>query len=292
MPANYFFNFYKNKPEQNLVEDLLNESIKMFGFNGYYIPNANDAARDLLYGDDPLKKFKDAYVLAAYMSNSVDPGVNNDFFSKFGLEIKNSVRVQIPRREFSKQVPQDTHTRPKEGDLFYIPFLSGTGELYEIKYVNDSTDFFTLGRKMPYYWELELELFKYASDEVDTGIQEIDFVNRVDAYAVDYNLSAGGNGSYELTEFVYQGNSVNDPTALGRVQEWDYPNRILKLTNVSGVFSNTSLIIGATSNARYYLASYDPIDYAQTENGWDNKVVEDEFSDVIDSSESNPFGML
>ena len=104
MPTNYFFNFYKNKPEQNLVEDLITESIKMFGFNGYYIPNTNDSARDLLYGDDPLKKFDNAFVVAAYMSNSVDPGVNNDFFSKFGLEIKNAVRIQIARREFTKQV--------------------------------------------------------------------------------------------------------------------------------------------------------------------------------------------
>lgn len=293
MPSNYFFNFYKNVPEQNLVEDLLNESIKMFGFNGYYIPNENEAARDLIYGDDPLKKFSNAYVVASYLSNSVDPGMSNEFFSKFGLEIKNSVRVQIPRREFAKQVPQTTtnYNRPKEGDLFYIPFLSGNGELYEIKFVNDSTDFFTLGRKYPYYWELELELFKYSSEEVNTGIEEIDFVNRVDAYAIEYILSTG-SGNYELLEFVYQGNSIDNADALGKVQEWDYPSKTLKLTNISGTFSNTSLIIGATSNASYYLSSYDPLDYAQTENGWDNKNIEDEINDFIDTSESNPFGLL
>jgi hypothetical protein len=291
MPTNYFFNFYKNKQEQTLVEDLLNESINMFGFNAYYIPNSNTEAKDLLYGDDPLKKFQNAFVLSAYLSNSVDPGVNNDFFSKFGLEIKNNVRVQVARREFAKQVPQDTHTRPKEGDLFYIPFLSGTGELYEIKFVNDAVDFFTLGRKEPYYWELELELFKYSHEEMDTGIEEVDFPNRIDAYAIDYVLGVG-SGDYQLTEFVYQGNSFNNASAIGKVEEWDLPSKTLKLSNVSGTFSNTSPIIGQTSNTSYYISTYDLLDYANHENSWDNKVVQDELNDFIDTSESNPFGML
>nr|QMP83645.1 MAG: hypothetical protein [Caudoviricetes sp.] len=291
MPTNRFFNFYKNKPEQNLVEDLLNESINMFGFNAYYIPNSNTEAKDFLYGDDPLKKFDDAYLISAYLSNSVDPGVNNDFFSKFGLEIKNNVRVQVARREFAKQVPQDTHTRPKEGDLFYIPFLSGTGELYEIKFVNDAVDFFTLGRKEPYYWELELELFKYSHEEIDTGISEIDFPNKMDAYAIDYQLGIG-SGDYRLGEFVYQGASSSNPDAIGKVQEWDLPSKIIKLTNISGIFSNTSPIIGQTSNTSYYISTYDPMKYAQKENAWDNKNIEIELNDFIDSSESNPFGIL
>jgi hypothetical protein len=291
MPTNYFFNFYKNKPEQNLVEDLLNESINMFGFNAYYIPNSNKEAKDFLYGDDPLKKFENSYVLSAYLSNSVDPGVNNDFFSKFGLEIKNNVRVQVARREFAKQVPQDAQTRPNEGDLFYIPFLSGTGELYEIKFVNDAVDFFTLGRKEPYYWELELELFKYSHEELDTGVEEIDFPNRMDAYAIDYVLGTG-SGNYQLNEFVYQGASVNNPVAIGKVQEWDLPSKTVKLTNISGVFSNTSPIIGQTSNTSYYISTYDPLEYPQDENAWDNKVIQTELNDIIDNSESNPFGIL
>ena len=160
MPTNLFFNNYKSKQEQNLVEDLITEAIKMMGFDAYYIPNSQEASRDLLYGDDPLKKFQTSYPIEVYMTNSVDPGMNQDFFSKFGLEIKNNVRVQLPRRSFAKRVPQDSYTRPREGDLLYIPWLSGTGELYEIKYVNDTKDYFTLGRRQPYYWELELELFK------------------------------------------------------------------------------------------------------------------------------------
>lgn len=292
MPVKPFFNFYKNKPEQSLVDNLINEAINIFGFNGYYIPNTNKSNRDFLYGDDPLKRFDEYYVVAAYLSNSVDPGMSNEFFSKFGLEIKNSVRVQISRTEFKRQVPLENLNRPQEGDLFYIPFLSGNGELYEIKFVNDSTDFFTLGRKEPYYWELELELFKYSHEEISTGEEEIDFVNKTDAYSLDFNLT-NGSGNYQLGEFVYQGISISNATALGKVQEWNANTTIIRLSNISGEFSNTSQIIGGTSNTRYYITtSTDPMDNVVQENPWDNNVIENEINDFIDNSESNPFGIL
>ena len=291
MPTNLFFDFYKNRPEQNLVEDLINESIRMLGFNCYYLPNTNDAARDLLFGDDPLKKFENAYPMECYLSNSVDPGMNNEFFSKFGLEIKNSVRIMIPRRAFARRSPQDLYSRPREGDLVFIPFLSGQGELYEIKFVNDTTDFFTLGRKQPYYWEIELELFKYSHEEINTGIEEIDEPNRIEAYAIEYQLTTG-SGNYQITEIAYQGPDLANSICYGTVQDWNYPNKTVKLTNISGTFSNTAIIIGATSNARYSITSYDPILYPQQENGWDNKIIEDESDSFIITSENNPFGIL
>ena len=292
MPTNPFFNNYRNKQEQNLVEDLINEAIKQMGFDAHYIPNTNDQARDLLFGDDPLKKFTNAFPVAVYLTNSVDPGVSNDFFSKFGLEIKNSVRVQLPRREFAKWVPQDSYTRPREGDLLYIPFLSGKGELYEIKFVNDTADFFMLGRRYPYFWELDLELFKYSSEEINTGIEEIDIVEDRDAFAIDYILSANGTGNYVATEIVYQGTDLSNANCYGTVVSWNLPNTTLKLVDISGEFSNSQIIIGATSNARYNLTSYDPLNNTQSENGWDNKTVETTSQPFIDTSEENPFGSL
>jgi len=291
MTVNPFFNLYKNRQEQSLVEDLINESINMLGFNAYYIPNDNEVSRDLIYGEDPLKTFDDAYVVTVYLSNSVDPGMNNDFFSKFGLEIKNNVRIQLPRREFAKKVDADPKARPIEGSLVYIPFLSGTGELYEIKYVNDSRDFFTLGRKQPYYWELELELFKYSNEEINTGIDEIDVSNEVDSYAIEYILGEG-SGNYNVREYAYQGYSLSTASAKGIVQSWDGPNKIIKLTNISGVFSNTSTIVGANSEASYAITSYDPLDSPQLKDAWDNKIVETESNSIVDTSINNPFGML
>lgn len=286
MPVSTFFNFYKNQPEQNLVEDLANEAINIFGFNGYYIPRNSDTISDLLYGDDPLKKFEVAYEIPMRLANQIDPGMNNDFFSKFGLEIKNNVRVHISRREFTREVSRNTHTRPKEGDLIYIPHLSGTGELYEIKYTNDSVDKFTLGRRYPYYWELELELFKYNNENILTGIDDIDVVADNDAYAIDYYMGEG-SGDYEVREMVTQENN----TAFGTVQDWNSQTRILKLTNISGVFEPGKNILGEYS--AYNLLSYDALENdGQNMDAWDNKVIETESSPVINTSETNPFGML
>ena len=291
MATSVFFNNYKNKPEQNLVEDLIHEAVKIMGFDAHYIANSNDEARDLLYSDDPLKKFEAAYPVEVYLSNSVDPGMSGEFFSKFGLEIKNSIRIQLPRRAFAKRVPQDKFQRPREGDLVYIPFLSGRGELYEIKFVNDTPDFFTLGRKEPYYWELELELFKYSHEEIDTGVEEIDMIEDLDAYSIDYKLSTG-TGDYEHHEIVFQGTSLINSTAKGTVKDWNLPNTTLSLVNISGEFSNTQIIIGSESNAQWGLSTYDPMNYSQFENAWDNKVIQNEFEDILDTSESNPLGFL
>ena len=291
MPTSSFFNLYKNRPEQTLVEDLIHEAIKILGFDCYYIPNSNESARDLLFSDDPLKKFNNAYPLEVYLSNSTDPGLSGDFFSKFGLEVKNSVRIQLPRRAFNRSIPQETHSRPKEGDLIYIPFLSGKGELYEIKFVNDTTDFFTLGRAEPYYWELELELFKYSHEEIDTGIEEIDIVNELDAFSIVYTVSSG-TGNYIEKEIVYQGTDRANATAFGTLQDWNLPEMTLRVSNMMGEFSNNAIIIGATSNAQYIISSFDPLEEPQIENPWDNKIVRTELENILDDSEINQLGSI
>lgn len=289
MPTSSFFNNYNSEQEQNLVESLIHEAINIMGFDGYYIPNDNESARDLLYGDDPLKKFTNSYGVELYLTNSVDPGMNNDFFSKFGLEIKNNVRVMLSRRAFG-EVPL---TRPQEGHLIYIPFLSGTGELYEIKFVNDTQDFFTLGRRHPYSWELELELFKYSHEEIYTGIEEIDSVNEDDSYAINLEIEpTSGSGVYENKEIVYQGASLQLATAKATMQFFNEQTNLVKVTNIVGEFLTGQTLYGDTSGAEYTLISYDALDNPQIRESFDNKVIELESDVIIDNSETNPFGSL
>ena len=164
MATSQYFNNYNSKVEQRLFEDLVVESIKIMGFDGYYLPNDNDIARDLLYGEDPVKKFKSAFPVELYLSSAMEYLGEKEFFSKFGLEIKNNVNVIISRRTFAQRVPQNVFQRPREGDLIYIPFLNGTGELYEIKFADQDKDFHALGRVMPYFYELNLEKFKYSHE--------------------------------------------------------------------------------------------------------------------------------
>lgn len=290
MGLNPYFSHYNKPVEQSLVEDVINEVINMMGFAGFYIPIENPEDRDLLYGEDPLKKFETKFQVELYLSNAVDPGLNQDFFSKFGLEIKNNIRVQLTRRCFEKNIGV-AYNRPKEGDLIYIPWASGTGELYEIKYVNDSKDGFMLGRQTPYFYELELETFKYSHERINTLIDEIDGINLNDSYNIEFVLSIG-TGNYIQNETVYQGNTINDASATGIVEIWDASTKKLILCHMTGEFSNTNIMVGASSNAQYILTSYDEIDVPIFENDWDNQVVKEESSLVVNDNETNPLGTL
>ena len=295
MATSVYFNNYNAKyNEQKLYEDLIVESIKIMGFDGYYLPNDNDQARDLLFGEDPVKKFESAFELEMYLSNATEYGGEREFFSKFGLEIKNNVQVIVSKRAFTQRVPQNTFTRPREGDLIYVPVLNGTGELFEIKFVNHTKDFFTLGRKIPYFYELELEKFKYSQEILDTGITEIDEVADQSAYAIDFTVSTGNNNDYAYKEIAFQSpdTTLANATAYGTVSDWDQSANTLSVTNIYGEFKDNVVIIGATSNAQYSLGSYDPLKDSVRNETYDNQYIELKGNNYIDTTESNPIGNL
>jgi hypothetical protein len=192
VPTSVYFNNYNSKAEQRLYEDVLVESIKIMGFDAYYLPNDNDAARDLLFGEDPVKKFESSFPCEMYLSSALEYAGDKEFLSKFGLEIRNNVSVIVSKRSFNLRVPQNRFTRPREGDLIWIPFLYGTGELYEIKFVDSTKDFFALGRANPYFYEMQLEKFKYSNEIIDTGIEELDDNIKEEGYIQTLNLIGSG----------------------------------------------------------------------------------------------------
>jgi hypothetical protein len=289
-----YFNNYNSTAEQRVVEDLIVESIKIMGTDAYYLPNDNDLARDILFGEDPVKKFKSAFPVEFYLSTALEYTGEREFFSKFGLEIKNNVNVIISKRSFSQRVPQNIFTRPREGDLIYVPFLNGTGELYEIKFVDQTKDFFTLGRKIPFFYELQLEKFKYSQEIIDTGVEDIDDAVTQSAYTIDLNVANNGTGQYVSKEIVFQSTdqTQNNATAIGIVQEWNKTNNVLSITNITGEFDDNVIIIGASSNARYTLTTYDPLKDSSRNSTYDNQYIDNQANSIIDISEINPFGSL
>jgi len=264
------------------------------GTDAYYLPNDNDLARDILFGEDPVKKFKSAFPVEFYLSTALEYTGEREFFSKFGLEIKNNVNVIISKRSFSQRVPQNIFTRPREGDLIYVPFLNGTGELYEIKFVDQTKDFFTLGRKIPFFYELQLEKFKYSQEIIDTGVEDIDDAVSQSAYTIDLNVANNGTGQYVSKEIVFQSTdqTQNNATAIGVVQEWNKTNNVLSITNITGEFDDNVIIIGASSNARYTLTTYDPLKDSSRNSTYDNQYIDNQANSIIDISEINPFGSL
>ena len=288
MATNLYFNNYNSSPEQRLIEDLMIETIKINGVDCYYIPNVNESARDLIYGEDPLKRFTAAYPLELYITNVDGYEGEREFFSKFGLEIRNNMSVIVSKRSFARWVPQDRYIRPREGDLIYIPFLAQTGELYEIKYVNFSEAFYVLGNKYPYFYKLELEKFKYSQETIDTGIPSVDETVFQDAYNVTLMVTANtASNNFTVGEYV----SANTTGVSGTVTYWDRPSGTLKVTDLLGTFANNQLLTGNTSGAHFVVANaVDPLTDPQDREMYDNKNIQTEADDIVDLSESNPFG--
>ena len=293
MGTNHYFNSYGSLPEQRIIEDLIVESIKVQGFDAFYLPNDNDQSRDLLFGEDPVKKFKSAFPLEMYLSNSLEYGGEKEFFSKFGLEIKNTVQVVLSKRSFSERVPQNTFTRPREGDLVYIPFLNGTGELFEIKFTNQTKDFFMLGRKVPYFYELEMEKFKYSQEIITTGIADIDSVVTDSAYTLHLNVGVG-TGTYAINEIVYQSadSTYANASTVAIVQSWIPSSNTLSVSNIAGEFIDSQSVIGQSSQANYLLASFDPLNNPANKENYDNSYINTSADGILDFSEENPFGNI
>ena len=293
MATSNYFNLYGSRPDQKIIEDLIVESIKIMGFSAYYLPNNNDAARDLLYGEDPVKFFKTAFPLEMYLSNATEYNGDREMFTKFGLEIRNQVSVIVSKRTFSQRVPQNTFQRPREGDLIYIPILNGTGELYEIKFTNQTKDFFQLGRKLPYFYELELEKFKYSQEVISTGIADIDGIVTDSGYTL-HLITGTGSGTYNLQEIAFQSpdNTYANAYAYGTVQSWIPSTNTLSMSNIYGTFTDGGTAIGKSSGASYIVSTYDPLETPAIKEPYDNSLTAAAASAIIDTTETNPIGGL
>ena len=150
-----------------------------------------------------------------------------------------------------------------------------------------------LGRKVPYYYELELEKFKYSQEVIATGVADIDQVVTDSAYTLHLNTGAG-TGTYTLQELVYQsadGTYANAST-VATVQSWIPSSNTLSVTNIAGVFSDNVTVIGYTSNAQYTLATFDPLYEPANKESYDNELIQTTAQPYINTSETNPIGGL
>lgn len=179
MATNLYFNNFGHNGQQRLLEDLIIESIKIYGYDCYYIPRTL-VKEDNLFGEDVLSKFDDAYSLEMYVKNVEGFEGEGDFLSKFNVEIRDEITFTISKRRWSEEVDEsqmitqedgDDASRPLEGDLIYFPL---TGGLFEIKFVEDEVTFYQMGELQMY--DLKCELFEYSHEELDTGISAIDTI--------------------------------------------------------------------------------------------------------------------
>lgn len=293
MATSVYFNNQKASSEQLLLEDLIIESIRNHGIDVYYIPRTSQSSTDELFGDDPVKYFKQAFKIEMYLETFKDYEGNKEFFSKFGLEIAETARLCLARRTYEKVIMKNlndglNHHVPKEGDLVYLPIQY---KLMEIKFVEEERNFFQLGRDSinPYMYVLSMEAFKYNGELLQTGFEEIDRIANKQAPAVAHVVTAGGAGTYEAFEWVYQGSSLATATAKAIVADWNLPSLTLKLRNIKGQFANGN-IKGATSNAIWSFASANTMGNVNLDDINDNVRIELEGDNFLDFTEHNPFG--
>jgi hypothetical protein len=292
MATSHYFNNYSGVAtnEQRMFEDVIVESIKIMGHNVWYVPRDAFNGEDFILGENPQSKFNRAYMIEMYLANVEGYEGDGDFFSKFGIEIRDTSNFVVTRRSFEKYVPSSTAIRPREGDLIFVPVLQ---KLFEIKFVEEELLFFSLGKRNPYIYELRCELFRYSNENISTGVEEIDHVQETVAYTIELNLTTratGANIDYHIGETVYQGTDLIFATASAQVKDWDRANNKLYLINITGNFAETANVIGSSSNAAYYLASKDDIGDFTDYDLYDNRILQTEADGFIDFSEKNPFG--
>lgn len=195
MATNQFFT-HGNFAEQRLVQDIINEQLRMYGIDVYYLPREFIRTHTIIK-ENVLNKFTDNFLIEAYLNNYNGFGGGGDVLGKFGIQVTDTLKLIISREKFEDFIAPimeanlDDYVlaaRPKEGDLVYFP-LNDT--IYEIKFVEHEVDFYQLNKL--YTYELSCEPFMFEDEIIDTNIEDVDN-NFTD---VGYNtlLTLVGNGS-------------------------------------------------------------------------------------------------
>jgi Virus neck protein len=284
MGSNRYFNLYHQKQEQSLLNDLVEEAVRIHSIDAIYIPRQASGKLDPLFREDVLSHFDDYHHIEVYIKNVDGFEGENDIFRKFGVEIKNQITFSISRKSFAKVFGRE-QSRPKEGDLIYIP-LSIADALYEIRFVNEDSVFYPLGEF--YLYDVRCEQAAFEDENINTGIDIIDEIGDEASELFVLRLDVpSGSGLFEYGETIYQGDSLEDATAKATVVSVEL-NGTLKIKNLYGEFSSSNgAVVGVKSGASYDLESDDPLTGAVE--------IVDDFGGknrdfvVIDFTENNPF---
>ena len=305
MPTNVYFN-HAVKSEQDLHEDLVVESLRFYGHACFYLPRTI-VDEDEVFGEDTSSKFGDAYQVEMYIENTEGFEGEGDLLSKFGVEVRDQATFILSRRTWQRFISLDGNlavsTRPQEGDLIYFPLGN---QVFEIRFVEHENPFYQLGKLNVF--KLQCETFEYSHEEIDVGIAELDNIEDQFSYQVTMTLGAG-SGDFVVGETVTQtvssgktvsGNVVDYSSQGGasktlKINNITFDDTDVPATNTMFVLSsnaNAGNIVGATSGASrtittapdQYVTPNDPLA--------DNKDFETAGANIVDFSESNPFGSL
>lgn len=254
--------------EQGLIQDLINEQLKMYGIEVYYMPrqivSQGKIIKDVIYS-----KFKNAFPIEAYLASYEGFDNNSIIMSKFGVKVTDEMTLIISKERFDmyiaelmRQIPDSAgSSRPYEGDLLYIPL---SDSIMEIKYVENRKPFFQLQKN--YVYELRCELYEYEDEEVSTGIPELDANFTNIGYGALLTLSdIGGTALAEST--IVNGGIQYVNVVSGGYRYSSTPSMVVS-SPISGIKGR---VVGIMTSARR-LTSGKSLDQVFIEDGGSNYI--------------------
>jgi hypothetical protein len=193
--------FLQGSPgEQRLIQELINEQLKIYGVEIIYIPR-KFVRKQTILKEIQSSKFDDNFLLEAYVNSYEGHTGSGDILTKFGMSLRDDLNLVISRERFEDFIAPflvgivdddlEITSRPKEGDLIYFPLGQ---RLFEVKFVEHEKPFYQLGKL--YVYELQCELFEYEDEVIDTSIDEVDQTIKEQGYITSLQLiSAGSNAN-------------------------------------------------------------------------------------------------
>ena len=222
MALNPFF-LQGSGSEQNLIQQLINEQLKIFGVEVSYLPQ-KFIRKETILREVTASKFDDNFSIEAYVSNYDGYTGSGDILSKFGMNLKDELTLIISKERFEDFIapflldmdPDEitVSSRPREGDLIYFPLGK---RLFEIKFVEHEQPFYQLGKT--YVYELKCELFEYSDNiggwnNMNTTVEEIDKTLENQGYITSLKLFPSGSqsvvGTSTVSGYVRKIDLIND----------------------------------------------------------------------------------
>ena len=191
----YFTHGTRN--EQFLMQNLVEEHLKMFGMDILYCPR-EIMHKDGVFNEEVIGEFNDAYMIEAYMENFDGFQGGGDLLTKFGVAQTDEITMVISQQRFSDLISQfllidkdyKAPERPQEGDLIFLPL---TSNYFEIKFVEHEEPFYQLGKG--YVYKLKAELFEYSDEQGDVFDNDEELVDYGYTVKHYYLTTAGTNAS-------------------------------------------------------------------------------------------------
>jgi hypothetical protein len=189
MVSSNYFNNYDDLDEQDLISELVAETVHNYGQDCWYVPRTVHN-RDSIFTEGEYHSFNQAYLLEFYIKSSSQMGGEGALLSKFGVEVRDEMVLTVAKRTFQTEVldVRPDLLRPREGDLVFVPMVKAA---FTIKYVDKKAFFYQMGDLQAY--DLTLELYENSGAEFDTGIEAIDSIYGNDGGAA--GVQSGGTGA-------------------------------------------------------------------------------------------------